>query len=83
MCPITINVVTYHLVAYTLAIQFRNIFVNHFSSHQFGVVTYGECEIVVHNVQAMLDLHPHWVVLHVDVHNAFNSMSWLVVFQEL
>ncbi len=67
--------VTYHLVAHTLAIQFKNILINHFSLHQFGVVTCGRCEIVVHDVQEMLDLHPHWVVLQVDVHNAFNSMS--------
>ncbi len=75
MCPITINVVTYHLVAHTLAIHFKNILINHFSPHQFSVVTCDECEIMVHDVQSMLDLHPHWVVLHVDVHNAFNSMS--------
>lgn len=75
ICLITINVVTYHLVAHILAIQFRDILVDHFNPHQFGVVTYGECEIMVHDVQAMLDLHPHRVVLQVDVRNAFNSMS--------
>jgi hypothetical protein len=31
----------------------------------------------------MLDLHPYWVVLQVDVHNAFNLMSWSTIFQEL
>jgi hypothetical protein len=68
-------VVTYHLVAHILAIQFRDILADHFNFHQFGVVTYGGCEIMVHDVQAMLDLHPHWVVLQVDVCNAFNLMS--------
>jgi hypothetical protein len=58
-----INVVTYHLVAHILAIEFRNILVHHFSPHQFGVVTCGGCEIVVHDDQVMLDLHSHWVVL--------------------
>ncbi len=75
ICLITINVVTYHLVAHILAIQFSDILTYHFNPHQFGVATYGGCEIMVHDVQAMLDLHPHWVVLQVDVRNAFNLMS--------
>lgn len=37
----------------------------------------------VHNIQAMLDLHLGREVLQVDVHNIFNSMSWLAIFQEL
>ncbi len=43
-----INEVTYHLVAQTIAIQFRDILTKHFSPHQFGVLTHGE--IVVHGV---------------------------------
>ncbi len=52
-----IGKVIYHLVACTLAIQFRDIFTEHFSPHQFGVVTCGGCEIVVHGVQVTLNLH--------------------------
>jgi hypothetical protein len=44
---------------------------------------HGRCEIVVHGIQKMLDLHLNWVVLEVNVHNAFNLVSWLVIFQEL
>jgi hypothetical protein len=58
-----IGEVTYHLVAYTLAIQFKDIIVKHFSPHLFGVRIHGKCEIVVHGVQAMLNLHLDWVVL--------------------
>jgi hypothetical protein len=50
ICPITINVVTYHLVTHILAIQFKDIFADHFNFHQFGVATYGRCEIMVHDV---------------------------------
>jgi len=63
ICPITISEVTYCLVACTLTIQFNDILAEHFSPHQFGVMTHGECEIMVHNVQAMLKFHPNWVVL--------------------
>ncbi len=54
---------TYRLVVCILAIHFRDTLVEHFSPHQFGLTTRGDREIVVHNVQVMLDLHPDWVVL--------------------
>jgi hypothetical protein len=47
------------------------------------VATLGGCEIVVYGVRAMLDLHPEWVVLHVDVRNMFNSTFQTTIFQEL
>ncbi len=74
---------TYHLVTYTIAIQFKDIFAKHFNPHQFGVVTRDGCKIVVHGVLMMLNLHPNWMVLQVDVYNIFNSMSWSTIFQEL
>jgi hypothetical protein len=43
-----IDEVTYHLVAQTMAIQFKDILTEHFSPHQFGVLIHGE--IVVHGV---------------------------------
>jgi hypothetical protein len=49
--------VSYRLVARTLAIQFGDIFAKHFNPNQFGVATCGKCEIVVHNIQIMLNLH--------------------------
>jgi hypothetical protein len=61
--PITIGEVIYQLIAHTLAIQFKNTFAEHFSPHQFGVAMLGGCEIMVHGVRVMLDLHLEWVVL--------------------
>ncbi len=57
--PIAFGEVTYHLVTYTIAIQFRDIFAKHFNPHQFGVVTHDGCKIVVHGVLTMLNLHPN------------------------
>jgi hypothetical protein len=79
--PIAIGKVIYHLVAYTLVIW--DIFMKRFSPHQFGVATCGKCETMVCGIQAMLHLHLDWVVLEMDVHNAFNSMSQSTIFQEL
>jgi hypothetical protein len=59
--------VIYQLVVCTLAIQFKDIFAKHFNSHQFEVATTSKCDIVVHGVRVMLDLHPKWVVIQVDI----------------
>jgi hypothetical protein len=37
--------------------------VEHFSPHQFSVMPHGRCEIMVHGVLTMLNLHPDWVVI--------------------
>ncbi len=75
------NEVTYRLVAHTLIIQFKEILAEHFNPYQFGITTYGGCEVVVHGIQTMLNFHPNWVVLHVDVFNTFNLMSQLAFFK--
>ncbi len=54
-----INEVTYCLVAHTLIIQFKDIFVEHLNPYQFDIMTYGGCEMVVYGVQTMLNLHPN------------------------
>jgi hypothetical protein len=66
-----------------LAFQFKDTFVKHFNPHQFGVVTLSGHETMVHGVKVMLDLHLKWVVLHVDVWNAFNLIFQASIFQEL
>jgi hypothetical protein len=78
-----IGEVTYRLIAYTPVIRFKDIFVEHFNLHQFGVMIHDGCEKMVHGIQTMLNLHLDWVVLKVDVYNAFNLMSWSNIFQEL
>jgi len=44
---------------------------------------FNKCEIIVHGVKAMLDLHLEWVVLQLDVQNAFNLIFRITIFQEL
>jgi hypothetical protein len=45
-----IGEVTYHLIACTRVIQFKDTLVENFSPHQFGVAICGKCETMVHNV---------------------------------
>jgi len=52
-----IGKVTYWLVTYIFAIYFRDTFVEHFNPHNFGVATWGRCEMMIHKVCVMLDLH--------------------------
>jgi len=55
----------------------------HLLLHQFGVAVRGICEVVVHSIQAILNVHLDWVVLQVDMVNAFNSISHNDIFQKL
>ncbi|KAL2650695.1 hypothetical protein R1flu_018823 [Riccia fluitans] len=36
---------------------------------------HGDCETIIHALRATLDLHLNWVVLQVDIWNAFNIVS--------
>ncbi len=58
--------------------QISNAISSHLSPHQFGVVIKGRCEIMLKRIWATLKDHLDWVVLQVDVANAFN-----IIFQEL
>jgi hypothetical protein len=43
----------------------------------------GGCEIEIHDIRCILDLHLVWVVFQLDVANAINSVSRKVIFQKL
>jgi hypothetical protein len=38
---------------------------------------------MVHYIQAAFDVHPNWVMLQVNITNAFNIISYKVIFQKL
>ncbi len=44
------------------------------------MVIKGGCEAMAHDIQVALDVHPNWVVFHVDIVNAFNSISHKTIF---
>jgi hypothetical protein len=73
----------YRFISCVLCLQFCEAFATHFSPHQFGVVTKGGCEAIIHGIKCTLDLHPNWFVLQMDMANTFNSVSKGVIFQEL
>ncbi|KAL2644378.1 hypothetical protein R1flu_011965 [Riccia fluitans] len=81
--PIVVGEVLYQLVARTLRFQFWEALVDHFSPLQFGVAMCGGCKTIIHDLRATLDLHQGWVVLQVDIRNAFNTVSQEALFCEL
>jgi hypothetical protein len=38
---------------------------------------------MVYGIQIVLNIHPDWVVLQMDVENAFNTISKKVIFEKL
>jgi hypothetical protein len=55
--PIAVREFQYWLVNITLCLLFHDAFFTHLLLHQFKVVVLGGCEVVVHNVQVVLDIH--------------------------
>jgi hypothetical protein len=37
-------------------------------------------DVVLHGIQVILDAHPNWVALQVDLINVFNTISCKVIF---
>ncbi len=73
----------YWLVCKALCLQFWDVLFFHLSLHQFGVIVSDGCEVVVHGIRIVLDVHPDWVLLQVDVTNAFNIILCKAIFQKL
>ncbi len=69
--PIAVGETLYRLTSRALCLQFHNTFVTHFSPHKFRVATKGSCETVIHGIMCTLELYLDWVVLQLDVANAF------------
>jgi hypothetical protein len=59
------------------------VFSFHLLPHQFGVLVRGGCEVLVHGIQVVLDVHLDWVVLQVQVMNIFNIILFKALFQKL
>ena len=54
-----------------------------FSPVQFGVGIPGGAENVVHGVRNLLSDHPDWVLVSLDLVNAFNSVSRPAFFRQV
>jgi hypothetical protein len=58
------------------------VFGFHLSPHWFKAVVKRGCEVVIHGIWTILDVHFDWVVFQVDIVNAFNTIlrKYLVIF---
>jgi hypothetical protein len=73
----------YRFISRALCFQFHEAFATHFCPHQFGVEIKGGYEAVIHDIRCTLDLHLDWIVIQLDIRNAFNLVLRGVIFQKL
>jgi hypothetical protein len=59
------------------------LFHKHLSLHQFGISTFKGCEAIPFGIQTLFNLHPDWVVMQVDIKNAFINIFPIINFKEL
>ncbi|CAI7801538.1 unnamed protein product [Closterium sp. NIES-53] len=82
--PIAIGEILPRLLSRCVALHFKQKIRDFFlPSLQFGVAVSAGIEVMAHAVQSALSLHPDWVVLELDVANAFNSFSRSSMFNAL
>jgi hypothetical protein len=63
--------------------MFCDAFSYHLSPYQFEVAIKGSCEVMMHDIRSILNVHPYWV-LQVNIINVFNIInSHKVIFQNL
>ncbi|CAI5968219.1 unnamed protein product, partial [Closterium sp. NIES-64] len=82
--PIAIGEVLVRILSRAVCLQLRDQMARVFlASQQFGVGVTCGTEVVVRGVRRALADHPDWVVLQLDVANAFNSFHRDWMFQAL
>ncbi|GJP43967.1 hypothetical protein CLOM_g3365 [Closterium sp. NIES-68] len=82
--PIAIGEVLPHLLSRCVTLHYKQQIRDFFlPCLQFGVAVPAGIEVMAHAVQSALSLHPEWVVLQLDVANAFNSVSRAAMFDAL
>ncbi|CAI5525445.1 unnamed protein product [Closterium sp. Naga37s-1] len=82
--PIAIGEVLPRLLSRCITLLFKQQMRETFLPHlQFGVAVPAVIEIMSHAVCSAFSLHPDWVVLQLDIANAFNSFNRVSMFEAL
>ena len=74
--PIAIGETWRRVTARAICFQERKEFADYFTPLQHGVSVEGGAELLVQQVQLLMENHEDWILLKTDVKNAFNSVSW-------
>ena len=81
--PIAIGDILTRLIGRAIVVQIRDALHSALVPFQFGFAVLWGSEAVVHGIRAALPARPNWVILKVDVANAFNSINRSTFFNEL
>ena len=83
--PIAIGEVLRQLTSRCLCTTVKSKATDYFSPHQLGIACTGEAETMIHSLRACVDRHWYdddFVVLKVDLRNAFNNVSRQVALDQ-
>ncbi len=71
------------LISCSIVLHLRGSIQEHLSPHQFGVLTFGGYETIHFGIRTLFDLHINWVVMQIDIENAFNNIFQAVIFKDV
>eukprot|EP01036_Dinobryon_divergens_P029340 gene29340-38419_t len=80
--PIGIGMVWPKIISKTILNYYRSSAKDYFEPHQFGLSQSG-LESITHITKEALKEHPDWVLLRLDLVNAFNSIFRKIIFEEV
>jgi ribonuclease HI len=80
--PIGIGMVWPKIISKTILNYYRPRTKDYFEPHQFGLSQSG-LESITHITKEALKEHPDWVLLRLDLVNAFNSIFRKIIFEEV
>ena len=81
--PISIGECLRRAIHTSIATQYKDIFRDHFWPQQVAVGVHGGLSLLVVGIQLVLELHPDWVVVKLDLKNAYNEIKRAAVLARL
>ena len=81
--PIVIGTISHKLISSAIMCNLKEKLPGTFSPVQFGVGMPGGAENIVHGIRNLLSDHPDWVLVSLDLTNAFNSVSRAAFFKQV
>ena len=81
--PIAIGEVWTRLASRAAMLHFRDDFQELLAPYQLGVAVPGGSEAVVLGIRTAMEAHPDWLLVSMDLANAFNTVDRSLVFEAL
>jgi hypothetical protein len=82
-CLIVVSEMFFQFTCHSIVLQLRGSFQKHLCPHHFIISTFKAYEAIPFGIWTLLNLHPDWAMMQIDVKNTFNNVFQVVIFKEM